>query len=79
MCCHYVYRDYCKSPDTLKPILFVEYENSCIDLYLCGLNIKHICVLKKKENMQLMCGCLISQKKNINGKKKGFQDQIYCF
>lgn len=37
-----------KSPDTLKPILFVQYGNSCIDLYLCGLNIKHTCVLKKQ-------------------------------
>lgn len=33
-------------PDTLKPILFVQYGHSCIDLYLCGLNIKHNCVLK---------------------------------
>lgn len=33
-------------PDTPKPILFVQYGHSCIDLYLCGFNIKHNCVLK---------------------------------
>lgn len=61
MCCHYVYRDYCKSPDTLKPILFVQYGNSCIDLYLCELNIKHICVLKKGT----VCVCVLLYKTNI--------------
>lgn len=32
--------------DILKPILFVQYGNSCIDLHLCGLNIKHMCAEK---------------------------------
>lgn len=40
-------------PDTPKPILFVQYGHSCIDLYLCGLNIKHNCVLKKHKQKRL--------------------------
>lgn len=57
-------RDYFTLQDTLKPILFVQYGNSCIDLYLCGLNIKHNCVLKNIHSPDVFFT---------------LQEQIYCW